>query len=88
MFPLYSQSSTGRSTFLVSNESPYFSHLTLKFQLQIYYTLEVIAENVRIQKDFLMYFHNSLIPSVTYLFFAAGEKIKSNLEVKIVQNVS
>ena len=31
---------------------------------------------------FYMYFHNSFIPSVTYLF-SPGEKIKSNIEVKL-----
>ena len=53
--------------FLVSNESPYFPHYNPKFQLQIHYTLEVKAENVKCAYfrytnfDFLMYFHNSLI---------------------------
>ena len=71
--------------FLVSNESPSFSHNNpKKFQPQILNTLEVIAENVLISGIpifFLLYLHNSLIPSVTY-FFAPREKIKSQLEVK------
>ena len=32
------------NTFYGANESPYFLIITLKFQLQIHYTLEVIAE--------------------------------------------
>ena len=33
--------------------------------------------------DFLMYFHNSLIPSIYILILASGERIRSNLEVEL-----
>ena len=57
--------------------------ITQKFQHQIHYTLEFIADFQYTNIYFLIYFHISLILSVTYLFFAPGEKIKSQLEVKL-----
>ena len=33
--------------------------------------------------DFLMYFHKSLICSVTYVYKVPGEKVRSNLKVKL-----
>ena len=59
-----------------------FLIITPKFQLQIHYTLEVIVENVPIslyQFDFLMYFHISLISSVTYLFLPQETKEEATL---------
>ena len=54
-----------------------------KFQLQIHYTLEVTAEKYTYFRytnfDFLMFFHNSLIPSVTYLFLPQERKLKVTL---------
>ena len=76
-FILIPHGSTWRSTFLVSNESSYFLIIPPKFQFQICYTLEVKAEYVLFwgtNFDFLMYFHNSLIPSVTYLFLPRERK--------------
>ena len=97
MFPLHfhPQGSTGSSTFLVSNESPYISHYKPKTSASnsLYFQLEVVAENVPISGTpiliFFMYFHNSLISSVIsgkmghILIFATAEKIKINLEVKL-----
>ena len=42
---LITQGSTRSTTFLVSNEGPYFSHYDPKISQQIHYILEVIAEN-------------------------------------------
>ena len=59
-----------------------FSHYNPKFQLQIHYTLKLIAENAPISGtnfDFLMYFYNSIIPSVTYLFLPQERKEDANL---------
>ena len=56
------------------------SNLTSRnlFQLQIHYTLEAITENVSFpvyQFDFFfVYFHNSLIPSVKFLFLPQKSK--------------
>ena len=33
--------------------------------------------------DFLIYFHNSPIPNVIFLFFTSGEQTRSNFEVKL-----
>ena len=69
------------------NESPYFCHYNPKISAPN--SLYFGSYNRKCTYfwytnfDFLMYFHNSLIPSATYLFFAPGEKIKSNLEVKL-----
>ena len=46
-------------------------NIVSKFQLYILYTLEVKTESEPtsgIDFDVLMYFHNNLIPSVTFLF--------------------
>ena len=64
---LIPQGATGSSTFLVSDESPYFSY-NPKFQTQIHYSLEVTAENVPISQCHI-------------LVLAPGEKLKSKLEV-------
>ena len=74
MFPLHShpRGSTGRSTFWCQKKAHIFLIVTPRFQLQIHFTLAVMAENVPISGmqivDFLMYFHNSLFPSATFLF--------------------
>ena len=67
---------------------------TLKFQLQIHHTLKVKSRKYtyfRYKKnDFLIYFHNRHIPSIPVshiFFFAPGEKIRSNLEVKLYKRV-
>ena len=57
-----------------------FLIITEKFSFQIHKTLEVIAENVPISVygstnfDFRLYFHDSLIPTVTYLFLPQERK--------------
>ena len=84
---LIPQGSTGNSTFLVSNGSPYFSHYNpqnLSFEFTIIRSLysRKCTYFLYTNFDFLMYFHNSLIPS-DILTFAPGEKIKSNLEVQL-----
>ena len=52
--------------------------ITTKFWLQIHYTFEIITENVCIPSipisGFLMYFHNSIIPSVTFLVLQQEKK--------------
>ena len=64
--------------FWVSNESPYFSHYNPKISASnsIYFWSLSIAENVPISPDFdfLMHFHNSLIPSVTFLILPQERK--------------
>ena len=63
-----------------------FLIITFKFQLQIHYTLEVIAENVPITGiPILIFLCIFITPSspVSHAFFATGEKIKSNIDVKL-----
>ena len=57
-----------------------------KFQLQIHYTSEVIAENVPISDIPILIFICIFITvssPVSYTYFCPGKKIKSNLEVKL-----
>ena len=64
-----------------------FSHCNPKFQLQIHYTLEVIAENVYLfpiyQFWFIYVFSLQPHPQGHFLIFSQGEKIRSNFEVKL-----
>ena len=98
MFPLHShplraQLEVVHVPFLCQMKAHFFLIITPKFQLQIHYTWAVIAKKKKKKKknsyfrytncDFLMYFHNSLIPSVTFLFLSQKEKLTSNLEVKL-----
>ena len=63
-----------------------FLIITPKFQLQIHYTLKVIAENVSISGIpiliFLLIFMTASSP-VSCTVFAPREKLRSNLEVKL-----
>ena len=72
--------------FLVSDESPYFSHYNLKISASIHNTLEVIAENVLISGTpifiFLCIFITASSP-VSHDCFCPREKIKSKLAVKL-----
>ena len=61
-------------TFCVSNESPYFLIIIPKFELQMTYFWQWYA-NVH----FLMYFHNSHISSVTFLFLLQERKYEDTL---------
>ena len=63
--------STGSSTFLVSNESPYFSHYNPKGLASNSLYLRSSSRKCTL----FWYFHNSC--------FTPGEKIKSDLEVKL-----
>ena len=70
---------------LFSNESPYFSHNTKISASNSLYFRSYSRKCTYFRYtsfDFLMYFHYSLVPSVTYIF-TPGEKVKSNLEVKL-----
>ena len=74
---LIPQGSTGSSTF-VSNESPYISHYNSKVSASnsIYFGSYSRKCNYLwyTNFDFHMYFHKSLIPSVTYLFLPQERK--------------
>ena len=65
---------------LVSNDSLYFSYYNPKISASNLplWKLQWAQENVPISSitnfDFLMYFHNSLIPSVTYIFLPQEKK--------------
>ena len=81
---LIPQGSTGNSTFWCQMKAPYFLIITQKFQLQIHYTLQVIAENVAISDIpilILCIFITASSP-MSHIF-APKEKIKSYLEVKL-----
>ena len=77
--------------FLVSNESPYFSHYNPKIQLQIHYSLAVIAENVPVSGIpifiFLRIFITALSP-VSHSYCYPRRENKKQPSGKIVQNVS
>ena len=64
--------------FLISNESPSFLIVNPKFQLQILCCFGVITKKCEIKwytrKQFLMYFHNSLIPRVAYFLLPLESK--------------
>ena len=71
--------------FFVLNKSRYCSHYNPKISAS--HSLYFDSNSIKCiyfrytNFGFLVYFHNSLIPSVTLFFFAPGDKIKSNLEV-------
>ena len=63
-----------------------FLIITLKFQLQIYYTLAVTAESIPISSVPILIFLCIFITASSQchiLIFAPREKIRSNLEVKL-----
>ena len=71
---------------LVSNESPYISHYNTKISASNSYIGSYSRKCAYFRHtnfDFLMYFLNDLIPSVTNLFFGLENRIKRNLEVKL-----
>ena len=80
---LIPQGSTGSSTFLASNESPYFSHYNLKISASN--SLYFGSYNRKCtyfqytNLDFLMYVHNSLIPSVSFLLLPQERKWEATL---------
>ena len=92
MFPLYShpQGSTGSSIFWCQMKANIFLIIIPKFQLRIHYTLADIAENVPISGTLILIFFlcifitaSSQVSHSYILIFAPGEKIRSNLEVKL-----
>ena len=80
------QGSTGSSAILMSNESP-INDITPKFQLQIYYTLAFITENVPTSSTSvpISIFLCINIPasSQCYIIIFVPREKRSNLEVKL-----
>ena len=73
--------------FSSQTKSPYFSHYNPKISSSNSLYFRSYSRKCTYFRftnfDFLMYFHNSLIPSVTFLFLPKDRKIRSNLEVKL-----